>query len=291
MDPTPYPPDDPRGAARARFIALIGGADADPPLAETALVIALEEYPALQVRVYLARLHAFSAVVADRMRQATAERPEGFLTAADRIAILNRYVFDELGFRGDREACYDPRSSFLNDVIDRRLGIPLTLSVVYMELARGAGLRLAGVAFPGHFLVKTQAVHPARLLDPFNGGVEVGPAEVEERLRGQATGAAEALSRVGSRAILRRLLTDLKLVYLRQDDPERAWRAAERRRLLTPDEPSDLLECGILCGRLGRYTQGAAALTRYLETVPEGRERTQAETELARQRHWLSRLN
>jgi regulator of sirC expression with transglutaminase-like and TPR domain len=249
MDPTPYPPDDPRGAARARFIALIGGADADPPLAETALVIALEEYPALQVRVYLARLHAFSAVVADRMRQATAERPEGFLTAADRIAILNRYVFDELGFRGDREACYDPRSSFLNDVIDRRLGIPLTLSVVYMELARGAGLRLAGVAFPGHFLVKTQAVHPARLL------------------------------------------IDLKLVYLRQDDPERAWHAAERRRLLAPDEPSELLECGILCGRLGRYTQGAAALTRYLETVPEGRERTQAETELARQRHWLSRLN
>jgi len=142
MDPTPYPPDDPRGAARARFIALIGGADADPPLAETALVIALEEYPALQVRVYLARL-----------------------------------------------------------------------------------------------------------------------------------------------------LTDLKLVYLRQDDPERAWRAAERRRRLAPDEPSELLECGILCGRLGRYTQDAAALTRYLETVPEGRERTQAETELARQRHWLSRLN
>ena len=291
MEPTPLPADDPRAAARARFAALIGGPDDEPPLAETALVIALEEYPDLEVRAYLARLHAFTSVLADRVAQAAAERPEGFLPVAERIAILNQYVFGELGFRGNREAYYDPRNSLLNEVIDRRLGIPLTLSVVYMELARGAGLRLAGVGFPGHFLVKTQAVHPPRLLDPFAGGLEVGPAEVEERLRGHDTPAAEALRRVDNRFIVRRLLTNLKMVYLRQADPERAWRAAGRVLLLAPDAPAELIEYGALCGRVGRYAEGVAALERGVAPLPPGPERAAAEAELAQQRHWLSRLN
>jgi regulator of sirC expression with transglutaminase-like and TPR domain len=291
MDPSPPTPDDPRAAARARFAALIGGPDDDPPLAETALVIALEEYPDLEVRAYLARLHAFTSVLADRVRQAAAGRPQGLLTAAERIAILNQYVFGELGFRGNREAYYDPRNSLLNDVIDRRLGIPLTLALVYMELARGAGLRLAGVGFPGHFLVKTQAVHPPRLLDPFAGGVELGPAEIEERLRGHDTPAAEALRRVDNRAILRRLLTNLKMVYLRQADPERAWHAAARLLLLAPAAPADLLEYGVLCGRIGRYAEGVAALERGIGSLAAGPERAAAEAELAQQRHWLSRLN
>jgi regulator of sirC expression with transglutaminase-like and TPR domain len=291
MDAKPYPPGDPRALARARFAALVGDAAADPPLAETALVVALEEYPGLQVRAYLARLHAFTSVVADRVRQAAAERPQGVLTTADRIAILNRYVFGELGFRGDREAYYDPRNSFLNDVIDRRRGIPLTLSLVYMELARGAGLRLAGVGFPGHFLVRTQAAHPPRLLDPWDGGAEVGPDEVAERLRGQGVDAAEALRAVDGRAMLRRLLTNLRVVYLRQDDPERALRAAERLLLLAPDAPAELLEYAAVCGRLGRYVEGIAALERCLERAADAGERAAAESELERQRHWLSRLN
>lgn len=291
MHPTPYPVGDPRAAARDRFAALVGDPMAEPPLAESALVIAREEYPDLPVRTYLARLHAFSSVVADRVRRAAAARPGGLLPAPGRLRLLNEYAFGDLGFRGNRDAYYDPRNSFLNEVIDRRLGIPLTLSLVYMELARGAGLRLAGVGFPGHFLVKTQGVRPPRLLDPFDGGKEVGAEEVRERLRGHEEEAAGALRPMGNRAILRRLLGNLRLVYLRERDPERALRAAERMLLLAPDAPGEVLEYAMLCGRLERYAEGVAALIRYLEMVPHGRGRARAAAELARQREWLARRN
>lgn len=294
MNAARHASEDPRARARARFAELVQDGHADPPLVETALAIALEEYPELPVRAYLARLHAFSSVVADRVREAVLTRSQEPLTVSDRLRILNHYVFEDLGFRGNREAYHDPRNSFLNDVVDRRLGIPITLSVIYMELAKGAGLRLAGVGFPGHFLVKTQGVYPVRLIDPFNGGAELGIEEVGQRLRElQKNGVetTEALRSVDNRSIVRRLLLNLKAIYLRENQHERALAVVERLLLLTPDSPQELLELGLLRGELGRYEEGIQALERYREVAPDAQDGEKIDATLTRMRYWSSRRN
>jgi len=294
MEAFPTPPADARAQARGRFAELVGEADDQPPLIETALVVALEECPDLALRKYLACLHAYCSVVSDRVREAQAASPDQPLSCAERIRILNQYVFGDLGFHGGPEAFRDPKSSLLNEVIDRRVGIPLTLSLVYMELAKGANLRLIGVGFPGHFLVKTQGETPVRLLDPFRGGAELDTDDLEELLRevgATGTDLILALRAVDNRTILRRLLGNLRQVYLLRNETERALAAVERLLLLDPDSPQELYERGLLCGRLGRYPEATAALERLAEVAPESELAERVEAHLVRFRYWQSRLN
>jgi len=292
MEAFPTPPADTRAQARGRFAELVGEAK-QPPLIEAALVIALEECPDLAMRKYLACLHAYRSVVADRIRDAQAAASDR-LSFADRLRILNRYVFGDLGFHGGPEAYRDPRSSLLNEVIDRRVGLPLTLSLVYMELAKGADLSLIGVGFPGHFLVKTQGETPVHLLDPFRGGVELDVDDLEQLLREAGAPSADlvqSLRAVDNRTILRRLLANLRQVYLVRNETERALAAVERLLLLDPDAPQELYECGLLCGRLGRYPEAIAALERLAEVAPESELAERVEAHLVRFRYWSSRLN
>jgi len=292
MEAFPTPPADTRAQARGRFAELVGEAK-QPPLIEAALVIALEECPDLAVRKYLACLHAYRSVVADRIRDAQAAASDR-LSFADRLRILNRYVFGDLGFHGGPEAYRDPRSSLLNEVIDRRVGLPLTLSLVYMELAKGADLSLIGVGFPGHFLVKTQGETPVHLLDPFRGGVELDVDDLEQLLREAGAPSADlvqSLRAVDNRTILRRLLANLRQVYLVRNETERALAAVERLLLLDPDAPQELYECGLLCGRLGRYPEAIAALERLAEVAPESELAERVGAHLVRFRYWSSRLN
>ena len=293
MEAFPTPPADARAQARGRFAELVGDPGDQPPLIETALIVALEECPDLAIRKYLACLHAYSSVVADRVQEAQAASPEA-LSCADRIHILNRYVFGDLGFHGGPEAYRDPRSSLLNEVIDRRVGIPLTLSLIYMELAKGADLRLIGVGFPGHFLVKTQGETPVRLLDPFRGGAELDTEDLEEILEEVGAKGADlisALRAVDNRTIVRRLLANLRQVYLLRNETERALAAVERLLLLDPDSPQELYERGILSGRLGRYPEAIASLERLAEVAPENELAERVEAHLVRFRYWQSRLN
>src|SRR2546425_8487619 len=150
--------------SRRAFAALLALPDEAIDLGQAALLIAREEYPDLEVGPYLLRLDEMAEIVRSRLRGG-----EGFTS---RIAHLNRLLFEEMGFRGNREEYYDPRNSFLNDVLDRRVGIPITLSTVYLEVGRRIGCRLAGVAFPGHFLVRHtgREAMPDILIDPFNRG-------------------------------------------------------------------------------------------------------------------------
>ena len=132
-------------------------------LAEGALLIAADEYRGLDVRRYLARLEEMGTALKRRLRSD--------ISATEALIALNRYVFDELGFSGNSDDYYDPRNSFLNDVIDRRLGIPITLSVVYIEIGTRVGLALQGVSFPAHFLVKC-AVRDSPGFDLYDGRCE-----------------------------------------------------------------------------------------------------------------------
>ncbi|MGQ0814351.1 MAG: transglutaminase family protein, partial [Gemmatimonadota bacterium] len=146
---------------RARLQQVLAAKDID--LAHAALVIAQEEYPQLSPEAYLHRLDLYAEMVKDRLANETA--------APVLLGEISKLLFEEEHFRGNAEAYYDPRNSFLNDVLDRKLGIPLTLSMVYLEVGWRLGLPVEGVNFPGHFLVRYEGEAVRLLVDPFQGGL------------------------------------------------------------------------------------------------------------------------
>jgi len=168
-DPAKNPP-----TCRLVFARLVSRPEPAIDLAEAAFLIAKEEYPDLDIAQYLSHLDAMAADV--RSRPGGVEDPLRLFTG------LGDYLFREQGFRGNTEDYYDPRNSFLNEVLDRRTGIPITLSAVYMEVGRRLGLRLHGVGMPGHFLVKYVGPNEEIIVDPFHGGAIVSPADCQRIL-------------------------------------------------------------------------------------------------------------
>src|SRR5258708_9124212 len=162
--------------ARYELAKLVSRPDGEIRLAEAGLAVAHEEYPELDPAAYLRRLEA----LAERVRRLTSDR------GASRLDAVSRILFDEEGFRGNRSEYYDARNSFLNDVIDRRLGLPITLAVVFLDVCRRVGLTAAGVGLPGHFVVLVDAPG-AVLLDPFDGGKRLSPDDCAILVR-DATG-------------------------------------------------------------------------------------------------------
>jgi regulator of sirC expression with transglutaminase-like and TPR domain len=249
---------------RERFAELARLPEARIDLALAALWIAAEEYPSLDPDAYLARLDALAAAAAPRLRGAGSD--------AERAERLLRFLHDEQGFRGNEERYDDPRNSFLNEVLDRRTGIPITLSLVLLEVARREGLALRGVSFPGHFLVKLDGPEPL-VLDPFFGRV-LGPAECSARLRAALGEGADFSPERDLRAatpheILVRMLANLKHLYLRGRDFGRALACCERILLLTPDAPLELRDRGLLFERLECFAAAAADLERFLQSAPD----------------------
>jgi len=211
--------------------------DAEIDLAEAALWIAAEEYRELDVGGYLATLDAWS-------RQLGTDWPEG-ADLATRVQRLNHFLFAEQGLRGNAEAYYDPRNSYLNEVIDRRLGIPITLCILYIAVARRLGLVAHGISFPGHFLAKCVAEDGTRLVvvDAF-AGTTLDRAECQRRLDAVAehpTPLDPSLHlRAASHAeILVRVLTNLKQVFLARGDLAGALSCSDRILLLRPDAPAE----------------------------------------------------
>jgi regulator of sirC expression with transglutaminase-like and TPR domain len=280
--------------ARHRFATLVGTGKPEPPLAETALVVACEEYPKLHPRPYLARLHAFGSVVSERLRADWPGIPLYQIPVEARLDGVRHYLFEELGFRGNEGEYYDPRNSFLNDVIDRRLGIPITLSLVFLEVAAATGLKMTGIGFPGHFLVRTRGVRPAVFLDPFAQGAEVPVNDLRKQLvdGGHSFESVVSILRgARPRDIIRRLLANLKAIYLQTGDFARAVGTAERLLLLDPRAAFELRDLGLAWGKLGRYEKGIAAYEGYLRADPDAGDRADVERNLADLRYWRSRLN
>jgi regulator of sirC expression with transglutaminase-like and TPR domain len=233
-------------------------------LARSALLIAAEEYPALDISRYLARLDQLAGEVAPRL--------SGVRTPAERVAVLNQFLFTEHGFVGNRQHYEDPRNSFLNEVLDRCAGIPITLSLVYMEVARRAGVAVDGVGFPGHFLVKHGGRDPV-LVDAFFQTV-LTREECQRRLA--AVLGAEArllpelhLRKATAREILVRLLGNLKVIYVRTADFGRALACCERILLVAPDAPHELRDRGLVYEKLECFGAAVADLERFLELAPD----------------------
>lgn len=254
----------PAPSARSRFAELASRPEPAFDLAEGALLIAAEEYPQLPVQVYLRRLDVLAERVRDRLADETAP--------AVVLSELRRVLVEEEGFRGNTEAYYDVRNCFLNDVLDRRLGIPISLSIVYLEVGVRLDLPLEAVGFPGHFLVRYQGAALPVLLDPFDAGRIRFEDEAQDLLDrvygGMVRLRPEFLKSVGTRDILVRLLSNLKGIYLNTGDDRRALGAVERILLLQPGATVELRDRGMLLARTGRVAEAITDLERYLETVP-----------------------
>jgi regulator of sirC expression with transglutaminase-like and TPR domain len=258
---------------RDSFAAVVADGDRSD-LGRGALEIARLEYPELDPAVHLRELDALADDV--RPRVGAAHRP------ADAAAEVMAYLFGERGFRGNADDYYDPRNSFLNDVLARRVGIPISLSVVVIEIAARLGIAVEGVGFPGHFLVRVAGDDGPVLLDPFFGGRPVRPDELLGRLRAfyNAGGgpAGDNLQRVlpqvlrttGTTGILVRMLANLLRIYLEREDRTRALETVELMLVLTPDAPEQLRVRGLLYEQLDCSTAALADLRRYVELAPDG---------------------
>lgn len=248
---------------RKNFERCVEPTDTQIDLCEAALWIAAEEYPDLDVPAYLAELDGFARSAQERLGPSS--------SPFDRVAAMNRVLFDEEGFAGNRDDYYDPRNSYLNEVIDRRMGIPITLSLVYIGVAHRLGLDAAGVSFPGHFLARVET--PATLIvDPFIGAV-IDTRDCQRRLDaangpGELFRPAVHLKAARPREILVRLLSNLKQVFLAMPDLERAVACIDRILIATPDAHTELRDRGLVYEQLGYYAAAASDLERFLEIAP-----------------------
>ena len=248
--------------------ALASQPDDMVPLLETALLIARDEYPDLDPDLY------------DTLVQSHAEHLRHEIATIEpwplKMAAINRHLFDELGYTGNHDEYYDPRNSYLNQVFERRLGNPISLALVQMEVARRLGIPLDGVSFPGHFLVRLPVDDGVLVMDPFNGGRPLDVDELRERAKSHLGGQmpddqvlAQILDPAPARAILMRMLRNLHGVYAEAGEWDRAARSADRLLKLAPEQDDALRDRGLAYLQL-EYLAGARHdLGQYLKRNPE----------------------
>ena len=262
---------------RAQFAELVNRPDESIELARAALLVAAESDPLLDVDEHMATLDAWAEALGD-----------GLAADADglqRLARLRTFMFEELGFRGDVHDYYSPANSLLNAVMSRRVGIPLTLGILFMELGWRIGMKFEGVGFPGHFLVRLAGESADLLLDPFDLG---SPVQEEDCRRMIATSSQGALQfepgmvrSVTRRDMVARLLLNLKVACLRDSDPQGALGAIDKLLLMIPDSPPDLRDRGLLLYQLDRYRPSLEALREYLRVRPDAMDRDMVEKHIA----------
>jgi regulator of sirC expression with transglutaminase-like and TPR domain len=240
-------------------------------LAPAALAIARVEYPSLDTGEYLDAIERMGDAAAGRVRRTGA-------SGQDAIKVLNEYLYDEQRFTGNRDRYDDPRNSFLNEVLDRRTGIPISLAVVYLEVARRAGVHVAGVNFPGHFLLRT-ADERARLhyggdfliVDPFHGGALLSEIDCREMLRrhvGEDAAFDRNLLEPATRhEIVTRMLVNLKRLYVRMRSFPQARFVADLLLTVDPSAVSELRDRGLLAYHLEDFGAALRDLETYLRLL------------------------
>ena len=264
----------------ARFRAAVSVPDHAIDLGEAALLVAAQEYPQLALEPYVRRLDQLAERVGDRLANETA----GPVVLGE----LTRVLFQEEGLRGNDQAYYDPRNSFLNDVLDRKLGIPITLGVIVLEVGRRLDLPLEGLGFPGHFLVRYRGEAVSLLIDPFDNGrirFEDQAQELLDRVYGGMVRVKPQFMReISRRQILERMLRNLKGIYLNAKEDFRALGVIELLLVLRPEARGEVRDRGIMLARIGRYDEAIQQLELYLDFAPGA-------TDAPRVREYISRLS
>lgn len=272
--------------ARSEFSLEVSRPDPEIGLARAALVIARGEYPQLDVDAYLDRLEGLK-------RRARA--PRGPAETLEQLHRLRECLFEEEGFAGNTQDYADPRNSYLNDVLDRRLGIPITLSLVLIDVGRRLGLEMEGIGLPGHFITGARVGGEQVLLDPFNRGAMLTAescADLVARALGRPVDLApEHFAPVTNRQFLTRMLTNLKASYWRREAWDKAIAVIDRLLVLNPKAGAEWRDRGVAWSNLGEVGRALADWGRYLTEFPDAPDHEQVKTALRRARHKLASLN
>ncbi len=264
----------------------VSRADCDIDLARAALLVARGEYPDLDIGAYFGRLAALAKGAAPARRTAD---------PLERLHRLREYLFEELGFTGNAKDYYDPRNSYLNEVLERRLGIPITLSLVLIEVGERLGLQMEGIGLPGHFITGARVGGEQVLLDPFNGGALL-TGEACGDLVARALGrpvelTAEQFVPLTKRQFLGRVLANLKQIYWRRQAWQKVVSVIDRLLVVTPEAAAEWRDRGVAWSRLGEFRRGLADWERYLTDFPNAADHEEVRAELSRVRRSLARLN
>ncbi len=271
----------------ADFIDLIQRPDESLDLARAALLVAAGCGGNVDVDDELSRIRRWGDELASRI--------DPGWNNLQRLARLRAFLFEELGFRGDRQDYFSPSNSLLHEVVQRRRGIPLTLGILMLELGWRVGMPLEGVGFPGHFLVRLAGEPRDLLLDPFSRGMVVREEDCHRMLRdstrGRVTYEPGMIVSVRRRDMLVRLLNNLKNAYLRAGRDALALGVVDHLLAVSPGDAEETRDRGLLLFRLQRYAQALACLTAYLEAVPVASDREVIEKHCAALRQLVASLN
>ncbi|MGB1013814.1 MAG: SirB1 family protein [Nannocystaceae bacterium] len=284
------PPKTPQARARARFVEIAEGRDADLNLAEASLLIGAEDAPDPVTGLDIPSQLRMFDVLAQRVRP----RIEAAKDVRQQFVELVAYCANDLGLRGNSDDYYDPANSLVHLVLRRRKGIPISLSVIAIEIGRRAGLPLEGIGFPGHFLVGHQDL-PGSYADMFHGGQLLDRRDCETMLDDMSNGSmpmlAQMLEPITTRAILVRMLTNLKGCYLRKRQSKRAIAAIDRLLLLQPSALAHLRDRGLIHLHAHAYREALEDLHLYLEVHPQAEDRGMVEAQMGVALARLRQLN
>jgi regulator of sirC expression with transglutaminase-like and TPR domain len=269
--------------ARRRFQEIAGRPDPLLDLVEGSLVIALEETPSLDVDRHLGEVHAWSEAVRSRL--------EGSRDVERIVETINRLLFEEEGFHGENDDYYDPRSALLSEALERHAGLPITLSILYIELSRRVGVEATGVALPGRFLVKFTGPFGVLVVDPFDGGRVLSTVELQKILDGMYGGGVQLrehhLRSFSPKEILARELAQLKAAYLAQHDLARAAASIDRLLILDDRDVYEVRDRAALAVQMHAYRQAIELFERYLALTPSADDRSRVREQIAYLRAWL----
>jgi len=275
------------------FQQLFSDKDERIDVARACLMIAQDAYPGLEVERYMGQIESLALRLRTQLKNVGG--------AEERVIALNQFLYEELGYWGNTEDYYDPRNSYLNEVLDRKTGVPITMAILYMALGRRIGLPLEGVSFPGHFLVRLRVRGGVLILDPFVGGAPQSEAELRSRLQrvipeGADVSVAELpleqfLEPASNRQILARVLRNLKGIYRDTDRPERLLDVLNRMLVVSPDANGELRERGFVYQRLECWRAAQQDLAAYLEREPQAGDRDEVREALVELTARSARLN
>jgi regulator of sirC expression with transglutaminase-like and TPR domain len=269
--------------ARQRFREIAALPEPRVDLVEASLLIAAEDQPGVDVDGHLRKVTAWSDSVSARLR--------GSHDVERVVEAINRQLFEEEGFHGEDEDYYDPRSALVSEMLDRHAGLPITLSILYLELSRRVGVEACGIALPGRFLVKFSGYFGEVIVDPFDGGRVVTPVELQtllDQLYGGGVRLREHhLRSFSRREILARELAQLKAAYIAQHDIARAAASVDRLLILDERDPYEVRDRAGLAMQMHTYALAIECLGRYLELVPHAEDRNIVREQIAYLRAWI----
>src|SRR5437764_2337679 len=271
--------------ARQRFVEIARRPDDQVDLVEGSLVIALEDDPSIDIDGYLGQVSEWSGAVRERL--------EGSRDVDRLVEAINRLLFDEEGFHGEDEDYYDPRSALLSATIDKHAGLPISLSVLYIEISRRVGVEVSGVSLPGRFLVKFSGAFGIVVVDPFDGGRVLTTAELQQLLDDVYGGGVRLrehhLRSFSPKEILARELAHLKSAYLAQHDLARAAASIDRLLILDENDPYEIRDRATVSVQMHAYREAIDCLQRYLALVPHAEDAARVREQIAWLRAWFEK--